>query len=308
MPADFQNNQQGARRNSFAINSAVLITLAFLQHGCAWSPQQSDSPSPVVYRHIVRRHPRLAIHVVTVDLRDSRVSVRVARGGPDPDGDGPWTTTLEPVTEIADREGFDIAINGDFFLAQGTRDVEGRNTGYVRGKFATPEGPAMTDGQLWHRPAKTLPYLAIATDHTVHFGNGLPAETLDPALRQILGGSQMIVSNGLALDYTSRFATNRHPRTAAGIDRTGTRLTLMVVDGRQPKLSVGMTLRELSKEMIRLGCYSAINLDGGGSSTMVYRDPNTHALKVINSPSDTRERAVAEALGITVHGPMSAPD
>jgi exopolysaccharide biosynthesis protein len=68
-----------------------------------------------------------------------------------------------------------------------------------------------------------------------------------------------------------------------------------------------MTLHELSIEMIRLGCYIAINLDGGGSSTMVYRDPNTHFLKVVNSPSDTRERAVAEVLGITVRGPMPAP-
>jgi exopolysaccharide biosynthesis protein len=131
---------------------------------------------------------------------------------------------------------------------------------------------------------------------------------LDPSVCQILSGSQMIVSNGMALDYTSRFATNRHPRTAAGIDRTGTMLTLMVVDGRQKRLSIGMTLHELSKEMIRLGCYQAINLDGGGSSAMVYRDPDTHALKVLNSPSDAKERSVAEALGIIVRGRMPVPD
>jgi hypothetical protein len=289
-----------------AIISGLLLALAILQCGCAWSRQQSVSSSTVVYQHFVRRHPNFAIHVVTVDLSDPRVSVRVARGGPDPDGDGPWTTTLEPASEIASREGFDIAVNGDFFLAQGTRDIEGRNTGYLRGKFATPEGLAMTDGKLWHRPAKAFPYLAITTNHTAWFGDGT-TNLLDPAVCQVLSGRQLLVSNGMALDYTSRLATNRHPRTAAGIDRTGTKLTLMVVDGRQPKLSIGMTLHELSIEMIRLGCYSAINLDGGGSSTMVYRDPNTHFLKVVNSPSDTRERAVAEVLGITVRGPMPAP-
>jgi exopolysaccharide biosynthesis protein len=80
------------------------------------------------------------------------------------------------------------------------------------------------------------------------------------------------------------------------------------VDGRQPKLSIGMTLHELSQEMIRLGCSSAINLDGGGSSTMVYRDPRTLALKVLNSPSDSKERSVAEVLGITVHAPLPAPN
>jgi exopolysaccharide biosynthesis protein len=286
----------------------VFVTVAFLLCGCAWSRQKNNSFPPVVYRHIVSRHPRLAIYVVTVNLSDSRISVRVTRGGPDPDGDGPWTTTLEPVSEIAGRENFDIAVNGDFFLAQGTRDIEGRNTKYVRGKFATPEGFAMTDGEMWHRPARALPYLAITARRTAQFGDGLSTESLDPTLRQIVSGSQMIVINGRALDYTSRFATNRNPRTAAGIDRTGTKLILMVVDGRQPKLSIGMTLHELAREMIRQGAYNAINLDGGGSSTMVYRDPKTHALRVVNSPSDTKERAVAEVLGVTVRGPMPAPD
>jgi exopolysaccharide biosynthesis protein len=293
---------------SFSIRSCLLIALALFQCGCAVVRHQGVSSSPVAYQHIVRRHPNISIHVVIVDLTDARVSVRVARGGPDPDGDGPWTTTLEPVSEVASREGFDIAINGDFFTAQGTRDIEGRNTAYVRGKFATPEGMAMTDGRMWHRPTRAFPYLAITTRHTARFCNGASDEPPDPTVCQIVSGSQMIVSNGVALDYTSRFATNRHPRTAAGIDRTGTRLTLMVVDGRQPKLSIGMTLHELSNEMIRLGCYNSINLDGGGSSTMVYRDPNTHSLKVLNSPSDTKERSVAEVLGITVRGPVPAAD
>jgi exopolysaccharide biosynthesis protein len=69
-----------------------------------------------------------------------------------------------------------------------------------------------------------------------------------------------------------------------------------------------MTLHELAREMIQLGCDSAINLDGGGSSEMVYRDPATHLLKVLNSPSDTHERSVADALGITVRAPMPPPD
>jgi hypothetical protein len=291
---------------NFPIIACSSIVLALLEWSCASARQQHVSSSPVFYQHIVRRHPNMAIYAVTVDLSDARVSVRVARGGPDPDGDGPWTTTLEPVSEIASREGFDIAVNGDFFTAQGTRDIEGRNTAYVRGKFATPEGMAMTDGRLWHRATRPYPYLAITTNHTARFCKGTSDELLDSTVCQILSGSQMIVSNGMALDYTSRFATNRHPRTAAGLDRTGTKLTLMVVDGRQPKLSVGMTLHELARETIRLGCYNAINLDGGGSCTMVYRDPGTHVLKVVNSPSDTKERSVAEVLGVIVRGRMPA--
>jgi exopolysaccharide biosynthesis protein len=230
--------------------------------------------------------------------------VRVARGGPDPDADGPWTTTLLPVSVIAAREGFDIAINGDFFSAKSTKDIEGRNTGYVRGKAATPEGMAMTDGQLWHQSKTNRPYLVITTNHTALLFSGNSSDPTNAGAWEMIGGRQILVKKGKAIEYTSAFAIARHPRTAVGIDRTGKLLTLVVVDGRQPTLSIGMTLHELSAEMVARGCDSAINLDGGGSTTMVYRDPATHLIKVVNSPSDTKERSVADALGIIAHAPI----
>jgi len=63
------------------------------------------------------------------------------------------------------------------------------------------------------------------------------------------------------------------------------------VDGRQPERSVGMTIAELAALLAELGAVEAINMDGGGSTTMVVRD------KVVNSPSDPAgERAVGDAL------------
>ena len=92
---------------------------------------------------------------------------------------------------------------------------------------------------------------------------------------------------------------NRNPRTALGIARNAQHLILAVVDGRQAPYSDGMTLRELADFMRMLGARDAINLDGGGSSALVYRDPGTKALKVGNRPSDpTGERAVGDALAI----------
>jgi exopolysaccharide biosynthesis protein len=86
------------------------------------------------------------------------------------------------------------------------------------------------------------------------------------------------------------FYRARHPRTALGWRADG-RFVLVTVDGRQPRKSVGMTIPELAALMGELGCIEAINLDGGGSSTMVIKN------KVINSPSDaTGERAVSDAL------------
>jgi exopolysaccharide biosynthesis protein len=60
-----------------------------------------------------------------------------------------------------------------------------------------------------------------------------------------------------------------------------------------------MSYAELSQEMIRLGCREALNLDGGGSTAMVIRDPRSKEQRVINEPSDGRERAVACVLGVT---------
>ncbi len=94
------------------------------------------------------------------------------------------------------------------------------------------------------------------------------------------------------------FSTTAHPRTAIGVTKDTT-VILVVVDGRQPKVSIGMSLNDLAQLMIQLGCMDAINLDGGGSSTMVVQD------KVVNHVSDDTdelnraagvERAVTDAI------------
>jgi exopolysaccharide biosynthesis protein len=71
----------------------------------------------------------------------------------------------------------------------------------------------------------------------------------------------------------------------------------VTVDGRQPEYSVGMSLRELASAMRALGATDALNLDGGGSTTFVVRDPAAGVLRVANRPSDKEgERPVADAL------------
>jgi len=111
---------------------------------------------------------------------------------------------------------------------------------------------------------------------------------------QIIGGGPRLVSKGrvdLRDEHgilTASFAERRHPRTALGL--AGDRLLLVTVDGRQPGYSVGMTLQELAQQMVDLGCEDAMNLDGGGSTTMWTRGV------VRNRPSDGQERKVANAL------------
>ena len=88
-----------------------------------------------------------------------------------------------------------------------------------------------------------------------------------------------------------------HPRTAIGIDRDTGQVLMLVVDGRQ-SFSRGYTMVELANLMTTLGAEDALNLDGGGSSTLLALDPNG-VLGVRNSPSDGFERHVANGLEVT---------
>jgi hypothetical protein len=81
----------------------------------------------------------------------------------------------------------------------------------------------------------------------------------------------------------------RHPRSGIGVTADG-KVLLVVVDGRRAGWSVGMNLTEFAQLFQFLGATSAMNLDGGGSSVMVVQG------KVVNKPSDGRERRVSSAV------------
>jgi len=108
-----------------------------------------------------------------------------------------------------------------------------------------------------------------------------------PKLEQLIGGNTWLVHNGIANSDNG----DRHPRTSVGFNEDSTQFYMFVVDGRQPGLSVGMSYKELGDYMKSWGVYQGLNLDGGGSSTMVVRGA------VVNSPSDIGgERSVANSL------------
>jgi hypothetical protein len=113
-----------------------------------------------------------------------------------------------------------------------------------------------------------------------------------------VGGSQVLVRDGVPQTFTD---TAVHPRTAVGISEDGSEVFLAVIDGRQSHAR-GMSLTELGQFMHGLGAHSALNVDGGGSSTMVVRDPGTADHQVINSPSDMEERRVANGLAVFAGG------
>ena len=112
----------------------------------------------------------------------------------------------------------------------------------------------------------------------------------------LIGGAGLLVREGQHVeewaieDLRPGFTTERHPRTLVGTDSAGD-LWLVTIDGRNAQLSVGMTFAELQRLARRLKLVNALNLDGGGSTTMVVRGA------VVNHPSDpTGPRKVSDAL------------
>ena len=108
--------------------------------------------------------------------------------------------------------------------------------------------------------------------------------------RLVITGSKLLIDDGVVQVVDD---SEMHPRTAVGIDRDTNEVLLLAVDGRSDD-SRGYTMVELARMMQDLGADEALNLDGGGSTTMV--GGKRGVLKVLNDPSDSVLRNVANAL------------
>lgn len=128
---------------------------------------------------------------------------------------------------------------------------------------------------------------------TLTFTTATSANIRNP--RVAIGGGPVLLRQGIAQPWPARksladYLQPRHPRTAIGFNDH--HLFLVAVDGRQRELSVGVSFVELASLLQQIGCTDALNLDGGGSTTFWLNG------KVMNSPSDRRERSIANGLVI----------
>ena len=264
------------------------------------SPTNHPLPG-IAYFSETRTNPPTRMFVAEVDLTNPQVHLQVAPGGPDPDGVGEWQTTLMPPTKIAAREKFDLVVNGDFFKARGVNDAEGTNSAYRASLWALAEGPAASGGIAWATRTNSRPCLVVNKAGKVSLEKLARPR---PGDWQVIAGNTMLVQGGVPVVHQNN--KTRHPRTAVGLNAGRTKMILLVVDGRKPGVAVGMNYDELAAEMIRLGCREALNLDGGGSSVMAVREPGAEKFHILNQPTDGRERAVANVLGVVVDQPKSA--
>lgn len=170
------------------------------------------------------------------------------------------------------------AVNADFFYINDDSKIQ-------------PEGVCIKNGQkLTDYKAGTY-FFGIKNDGTPVIGDVAVFNSVSGELKEAVGGRHMLVQNGEVQTITDNDA---HPRTAVGITADNDVL-LVVADGRSTA-SVGLTLNDLGAYMKELGAVTAMNLDGGGSSTMVVKDRTTDVMTVENVPSDGSERPCGNSL------------
>ena len=123
-----------------------------------------------------------------------------------------------------------------------------------------------------------------------------------------IGGGPLLIRGGAPYDDPVTPApqeTNvRYPLTGAGLSADGRTLWLVVVDGRRPSVSVGITRPMFGALFAALGASDAMAFDSGGSSEMVVRHLGDPGVSVVTTPSDGRERAVADGLFVLNSAPV----
>ena len=176
--------------------------------------------------------------------------------------------------------------------------------GYDMSDVATPGGLMVMNGVEWHPQTNTAGFFAILSDGTAYMGTHDEYRSMMDAglIQEAIGGfGEFVVQNG---QVTGNATYSDAPRTSVGITATG-RVVLMCIDGRQAPFSSGASLQDVGYIMKEAGCVVAINLDGGGSTTFVARQPGSDELTVMNRPSDGYPRNVSTNLLIYSTAPSS---
>ena len=180
----------------------------------------------------------------------------------------------------------------------------GVNADFFSLRTGTPTNLLVINGTM-RTPPIAQPVLAIDSSGAARIGlftlEGGALRPFHPL--QAVGGRPVLARDSAIAAEVDTFGSagfrGPNPRTAAGLSRDGRHLILAVIDGRTAH-DAGMTLRETAELMLALGARDAINLDGGGSTTMVVADPDSAGrLRIVNHPSDRGgERAVGDGLAV----------
>ncbi len=247
----------------------------------------------ITYIRDVRHDPRpLVIHVVTIDLDTPGLRFFVTPG----DASGGRELRAQSTSQFLDRYHLQLAINGDFYRPWWSITIFDYYPHL--GDPINVDGFASSEGSVYSTAApRDHPTLYVSRDNRVSIGSPLGA-----VYNAVSGTPRLLEDGHLSIEVAKKSDGGAlNPRTAVALDRNARTLLLFVIDGRQPNYSEGVSLYELADIILEYGGYNALNLDGGGSSTLVVKGLSGQP-HILNSPMDNfipgRERPVGNHLGV----------
>lgn len=222
--------------------------------------------------------PQAAV-AVRLDLRDPAIRFH---GTPD-NGDAPLETAGETAPQFAKAHRVQLAVNTAFFSP--CCSYFGTEPKDLAGFFVSQGVPISPWSQ--DRPA----VLAIDRNNRARILRHNPKGQGD---WWFAGAGMDLLEAGQPVAPPN---DNRHPRTVAGLTAGGRHLILAVIDGRQPKHSIGASLNEAARWLLAFGGHEGINFDGGGSSILVAQRANG-GYGILNQPSSGLPRVNGAHLGV----------
>jgi len=222
-------------------------------------------------------------YILKVDLKNPAISLLAATPY---DAPGYGTQTVPEMAKYVDAANQRVmaGINGDFF----------NTTSYVPLGIVYKKGIAVkeTFSDNTDKPQQGLSFLGILADGTAFIGDrDTDYPRVQAQLKEALGGGVFLVRDHQLLTQT---IPTVEPRTAVGVTDDNV-VYFIVVDGRNFYFSNGIDYEQLAKLMVAMNVKTAINIDGGGSSTFMIKHPLAAVWQVRNRPSDGAPRAVANA-------------
>lgn len=239
----------------------------------------------------------LVVQVLRIDTSADGLELFATPGN----GDKPLETDGQTTRDFLEENELSVAINTHFFdpccnrLPGEAKDLIGLSIAQER--LVSPNADQS------QRDVMVFGSDFVGDEHSLNARLHLDAPDVNTdSIDWLLGVSHAIAGHAILIGGETHagsdaFATNHHPRTLVGVSGDQNTLYLVTIDGRQPAFSMGASLAEAAAIMHHVGASDALNVDGGGSTTMVLRDPDG-ASQLLNSPSGGSERVVGSNLGL----------
>ena len=244
---------------------------------------------------------QIVYYIATADISRDDVSIHANYHANDPSQGWAMSRVSDQMTAAQKRHSdpSDAANYVEHYNA-----VVGVNADFYNMTTGAPSGALVMEGVEYHSGASAN-FFAILKDGTAMIGSSSDYAAYKDQIQEAVGGSVYLVKDGKSVVTSAAdYYNSRHSRTCVGITAEG-KVVLMVLDGRQEPFSAGGSAEELAQIMLDAGCVTAINLDGGGSTTFVAKQEGSNTLTVVNRPSDGYERSVSSSLMVVSTAPVS---